>query len=234
MRRAVVVAISIAALLAFAAAASQAAYPGANGKIAFMGDGGGGYDIYTINPDGTGLTDVTPDPHADYWPRWSPDGTKIAFARELAGGSQGGTNFELFVMNADGRDLTRVTNTPDAWEAFPSWSPDGKRLVFQRYPGGQTFIVTAKLDGSDEVAITHNTDALRPAWSPDGTKIAYMETVCCTNYEIFTSNPDGTGATNITNHPSFQFVHLDMVNDLYNPAGTLDGSQMPLPVRIAR
>jgi Tol biopolymer transport system component len=196
-------AVALAALVP--ASTASAAYPGANGKIAFMGDGVGGYEIYTVNPDGSDLANITNYSQPDYDPRWSPDGTKIAFARQLDGGPIEGIHINLFVMNADGSDVTRVTDTPDAWEGFPSWSPDGKKLAFQRYPGGHSSIFTVDLETGGEVAISHNTDAIRPSWSPDGTKIAYQVTVCCTNYEIFTSNPDGTGATNITNHPSFQF-----------------------------
>src|SRR5437870_7090446 len=78
------------------AAPAHATFPGANGKIVFDG-------IYTMNPDGTGVTQV-PNTVGGENPVWSPDGTRIAFDRS------DGSDFELFVINADGSGLTHLTN----------------------------------------------------------------------------------------------------------------------------
>ena len=77
-------------------------------------------DIYAMNPDGSGQTNLTNDLRADERsPAWSPDGTKIAFTR--AG--------EIYTMNADGSGRTDLTNDP-ADDHEPTWSPDGSRIAF--------------------------------------------------------------------------------------------------------
>src|SRR5206468_12056291 len=57
----------------------------ATGKIAFDSNRTGNYDIFTIEADGTGLTQLTHKDAADYSPAWSPDGTTIAFVSDRAG-----------------------------------------------------------------------------------------------------------------------------------------------------
>src|SRR5882724_3501608 len=81
-------------------------------KIVFRAipkDSRNGGDIYVINADGTGLTQLTTDPADDSCPAWSPDGTKIAFA-SLRNPVQGDVNYEIYVMNPDGSNQTRLTN----------------------------------------------------------------------------------------------------------------------------
>lgn len=71
----VAVAILMATLVAVSEPA-QAAFPGKNGRLAFVNDG----EIYTIRPNGTGLKKLTSSPLIDAQPAWSPNGRKIAFA----------------------------------------------------------------------------------------------------------------------------------------------------------
>ncbi len=97
------------------------AYPDA------QGDNGPGYEIYVSPTDGSGpAIDVSNNPGDDWWPVWSPDGTRIAFVSSAPGGSfvPGG----LHVVNADGTgqiDLTPADNV-----AEPAWSPDGTRIAY--------------------------------------------------------------------------------------------------------
>jgi dipeptidyl aminopeptidase/acylaminoacyl peptidase len=100
------------------------AYPGANGKIAFETNRDGNLEIYSMNPDGSGQTNLTNDPAEDTDPVWSPDGTRIAFVKA----SEGHRN--IYVMNADGSGQTNLTPGPvttgQANEGTnPTWSPDG-------------------------------------------------------------------------------------------------------------
>ncbi len=64
---------------------SRAAFPGLNGKIAFETGRDGNSEIYSMNPDGSGQTNLTNNSTVDVNPAWSPDGTKIAFASERDG-----------------------------------------------------------------------------------------------------------------------------------------------------
>jgi Tol biopolymer transport system component len=75
-------------------------------------------DIYSVNPDGTGLRRLTTDPAYEYAPRWSRDGRHIAFVR-------GG---DIWVMDPDGSHQRQVTSGLRA--DAPDWSPDGSRIAF--------------------------------------------------------------------------------------------------------
>jgi len=102
----------------------SAAFPGANGKIAFVSDRDGDAEIFVMNSDGSGQTQLTFNTAADDMPAWSPDGSKIVFlsTRDPDGDA------EIFVMNSDGSSQTQLTfNT--ATDVEPAWSPDGSKIV---------------------------------------------------------------------------------------------------------
>lgn len=101
-----------------------AAFPGANGMIAFTTDRGYGVnddEIYVMNADGSGQTRLTFNSASDWLPSWSPDGSKIAFQ------SGRDESFEIYVMNADGSQQSRITFNAAADED-PAWSPDGSKM----------------------------------------------------------------------------------------------------------
>ena len=75
-----------------------------------------GIEIYVMNADGSGQTNLTNNSALDGGPSWSPDGSRIAFVSARDG------NPEIYVMNADGSGLTRLTDNP-ALDIGPVWSP---------------------------------------------------------------------------------------------------------------
>lgn len=101
-----------------------------NGKIAFSKiDERNSYnsDIYAMDADGSNQVNLTNEPNVDTSPAWSPDGTKIAFARYVYGVGE-----NIYVMNADGSNVTQLTfNSAQYDVAFrdPAWSPDGKKSL---------------------------------------------------------------------------------------------------------
>jgi Tol biopolymer transport system component len=100
----------------------------ANGnRIAFAAIPGdaSSYDIFTINPDGTGLTNVTNTPTRDERePSWSPDSAQIAYSGFAA------SNYEIRRIGADGTGDFQVTNNPGADDRQPAWSPDGQLIAY--------------------------------------------------------------------------------------------------------
>jgi Tol biopolymer transport system component len=85
--------------------------------MAFTSSRDGNQEIYVMNADGSGQTNLTNHPALDMDPSWSPDGTRIAFSSTRDDG-----NGEIYVMNADGSGQTRLTNNP-APDWYPSWGP---------------------------------------------------------------------------------------------------------------
>lgn len=108
-------------------------------------------------------------------PRWSPDGTRLAFDRQGIGPyDDRGSNAVVFVVNADGSDLHRVS--PDALNALgPTWSPDGSVIAFidslVELAGveiNENDIYTVRPDGSDLRRVTTDGRSVLPVWTADG------------------------------------------------------------------
>ena len=120
-------------------------------------------EVYVMNPDGTGLRNLTNHPSRDTAPAWSPDGKKIAFQR-LAKNT--GDNWEICVMNADGSDLKELTNSP-SYDVLSSWSPDSKKIAFSSRREGNWEIYIMNPDGTELRALTKDPATDRyPRWSP--------------------------------------------------------------------
>ncbi|GAA4669420.1 amidohydrolase family protein [Streptomyces youssoufiensis] len=154
---------------------------------------GGGFHLWTLRPDGTGLRQLTDGPWDDRGPAWSPDGTRIAFASERGGDPVQGSPYRVWVLDVRSRRLTQLTGLPGqdgphqdgAWEDFdPVWSPDGARVFFVR---GRLVnaaldartIASVPADGAGPVTVEHTDTSsgqlMTPALAPDG-RLAYLRT----------------------------------------------------------
>jgi Tol biopolymer transport system component len=185
-------------------------------------------NIWVMNADGSGqtpLTNLTSYNSHSFDPRWSPDGSEVAFSssRALDGSDAVNTNgtINIWVMQADGtgvRPLTRLTAAGVDCE-FASWSPDGTQLVFESagaLDGSDAtnanrtvniWVVAA--NGGSPTSVTNLTAAgassHHAAWSPDGSKLAFdshrsLDGSDAANdaSNIWTMNFNGSGATPLT------------------------------------
>jgi len=202
----------------------KAAFPGVNGKIAFVSDRDepGNWDIYVMNPDGTSVARLTTDPGGEFDPAWSPDGSKIVFrcdsricvvnadgsgrtAVTTSGGQQPAwspdgskiafTDGDILVINADGTGVTNLTNSPE-FESSPAWSPDGSKIAFTSVSGGNGGIYVMNADGTGRAVVFDSPGFdSRPTWSPDGTRIAFNSG----SNSIGIVNADGSGLATLLN-----------------------------------
>src|SRR6266581_3526303 len=97
---------------------------GLHGAIIFHSDRAGTFDIFVMNADGSGVTQLTNTTGQDFDPFWSPDGRRIAFVSNRNG------NDDVFIMNADGSGVVQLTDNP-AVDDPTAWSPDGKQILFR-------------------------------------------------------------------------------------------------------
>jgi TolB protein len=199
-------------------------------------------EVFVVNTDGSNLTQLTHNPpgevcgHGGFCngsPAWSPDGTQIAFTR--ASGLVVDDlieNVGIYVMNADGsrvRQITQKTRPSLGEDSDPQWSPDGRKIVFQRFnvrtatPQDGVALWTINLVNGREHRVTpwDLRAGDTPDWSPDGRRILFHSNVGgppTVSANLYTIRPDGTGLRQLT------FAQGGLVQYLgssYSPDGTL-------------
>ncbi|MCZ7380860.1 MAG: DPP IV N-terminal domain-containing protein [Candidatus Methanoperedens sp.] len=148
-----------------------------DGMIAFIRTKDVGYELITVNTEGADERKILSKQFNIMNPKWSPDGTKIAF-----GGNRSG-NWDIFTVNSDGSNEKQLTDDiKDEWS--PSWNPDGTKIVYHKFVqkhfdenGREDYdIMVMNSDGSNKIKLnTESGFQLFPSWSPDGRKIAFLK-----------------------------------------------------------
>ncbi len=124
------------------------------------------------------------------------------------------TTVGIAAAQPDAASVTRVTAVRDA---YPYWSPDAQRIVFQsdRHDGmmGDRDIYVMDADGTNVRRILHRVESDEtPVWSPDGSRILFSSYVDGENNELFLMNVDGSDITQLTDHPG-RDGHQDFAPD---------------------
>lgn len=127
-----------------------------------------GEDIWSVPAEGGVATRLTINDGEERFPRFSPDGSLIAFTGYYDG------NPDVYVMNKYGGEITRVTYHP-GYDEVIGWHPGKNKIIFSAnrgdYPGYlQLFLIAPDGTGLEKL-ILH--EAARGSFSPDGTQIAY-------------------------------------------------------------
>jgi Tol biopolymer transport system component len=183
---------------------AHAAFPGRNGRIAFVESNG---SLVSVRPSGVGRHRLRREGAA---PAYSPRGDRIVFTRffRLEIDHPFISRFDLSrleLIGANGRGHSVLTGGDDY---SPAWAPDGKRIVFardnpcNRYYGAEAEcpprvqqdrkygILVRRRDGSTRV-VTH--DGWSPSWSPNGKLISYVHTHASGGSDLYAIRPDGSG-----------------------------------------
>ena len=157
--------------------------------IAYTGDG----NIHIVPSSGGKAVDLTRS--REHWrlnatPAFSPDGRTIAFTR-----STDAFNSDIFLMSSSGKGLRRLTRTQGSHdeqgeESSPSWSPDGKRIVFLSNRDGNFELYSIGRDGRGERRLTKTPrrDEESPRFSRDGKRLLFVYAG-----RVATSHADGGG-----------------------------------------
>jgi dipeptidyl aminopeptidase/acylaminoacyl peptidase len=145
---------------------------------------------------------------------WSPDGTRMAFTRGASGFSQ------LGVVDVRSGIVTPITNAPLDHES-PSWSPDGRELVFVRSDdvgmSQDVVVVDATGSGKTRVITEGRPKGLRsgPKFSPDGASIAFTESTGVSTRDLWIFPAQGGAARQVT-----------------NSMGRIDPTALPVPEEV--
>lgn len=174
-----------------------------NGRIAFQANIGRLPQVFTIEPNGSGLRQVTHvpshDPGAEN-PIWSPDGTTIAFD------AAAGKGVNIFTLS-QGTHPAPLPLSVGAFNGDPAYSADGTQISFDQDTGPSAptvhGIFIANADGSNPRRVTtgiRTTQAFdtQSQWSPDGKRLVFMSVKNGKQAAIFVVNIDGTGLKRLT------------------------------------
>ena len=167
-------------------------------KIAYVSDKDGKEVIDLIDPDGAGDEQLTDDKHRYIHPNWSADSSKVIYCSDDDLKPPQKNASDIFSIDVKTRKaetlITGGTNT------YPSWSPDGKKIVFRRMIGAMNSeVFIANSDGSDQRNLSaHPAFDGWPSWSPDGSRIVFASNRNA-NYQVFVMKPDGSEVRLVAN-----------------------------------
>jgi hypothetical protein len=183
----IAVAFAALALLSFAAPAGATPLPGENGRIVLTSEQNTGAqkaELFLLpvpfsSGGGTLSPPITAQPTLRHrHPTWSPDRTKIAYARGPSAGP-----FDIYVQDltqplSATNPLDLTSNAPTSSEDRPAWSPDGTHIAFEKdsgVPADRDIWIASAANGSGQTNITNTAGAIEgaPAWDPSGSTLYY-------------------------------------------------------------
>jgi dipeptidyl aminopeptidase/acylaminoacyl peptidase len=183
-----------------------------------------GLELAVLKPDGTGLRKLTRLMPGINSPRWSPDGTRVAFARY--GRHRWSAKTQVYVLRVQGG-----RRRPVGQGYLPRWSPNGRRLMFVDVHGLNVSPIGDKPPVAGRIVVVDVASGRRrvigrgelPTWSPDGKRVAFFRytyskehTWSVDGSRLLTMNADGSAVRVIAAGPGEPYA-------LYAPEWSPDG-----------
>jgi serine/threonine protein kinase/WD40 repeat protein len=174
-----------------------------DGRLVYVSDESGNWDVWITGGDGTGHRQLTIDPDIDYSPAVTADGRYVVFVSNRGGG------FSIWRMETDGGNLKQLTH--GSADHAPQCSPDGS-VLYTALDTGQPVVWRVPIEGGEPVRLS-NLPMKSPAISPDGRRIV----------SAYGTEPPGS---------SWQIGLFDLKGDRGSPARTLDlPANVPAPTK---
>lgn len=184
-------------------------------KIAFDSSRNGSTQIYVMNANGSGVTQITTVSANQTYPSWSPNGSKLVFQSDRGRSPLNGcalTNlYELHSTAPFGTALQITHDTGTIAAEAPQWSPNGRTILYTRFDATECgtdvpipALSSVPAAGGTETYLTGGCD-IDPNWSPNGSKIAYSD---CSGslgsglgpYNVTVASANGTHPVQLTHY----------------------------------
>ncbi|MCX8061142.1 MAG: hypothetical protein N3D16_01030 [Anaerolineales bacterium] len=154
---------------------SPTPFGGSQGQIAFASNRSGKNQVWLMNLDGSGLTQLTDIPEGACQPNFSPDGMRLVFISPCSEDKESYPGAGLFFINVDGTNLTPLPSVPGG-DYDPAWSPDGNWIAFTslritNWP--RIYLMNVQTLEVKRLSEDFSRD-FQPSWSADGKKIVFV------------------------------------------------------------
>jgi Periplasmic component of the Tol biopolymer transport system len=216
---------------------ARGAFPGNDGRIAFINDRNGTPSIFVMDPDGSNVQKlVVNNPQGGYAVA-SPDGKKILFSVRIS--TKLTVSYEFWTMDSDGNHVGRFIEDTSNRPFASTWSPNGKKIAY--YRNGSLWVVNADRSDAREITNADFSGAApswskrgliafdrggsiwivnpskgkerrvgsgnQPSWSPDGRKLLFVAVPrSATVNDVFVMRADGSGRKRLTATPNVNEV----------------------------
>lgn len=170
------------------------------------------------------VINISNSTYYETFPSWSSDSNKIAFQRKMNDVPEYSPedNTRIFTMNFDGSNKAQISNNATNFYGYPSWSPNGSKILFHRFINNGYFhnwnILTMDSDGSNLLPLTNHTGVggyAAPRYSPDGSEILALQAIFSGSWNVFKMDLTDNSTTNI-----FGNTNIFSGNSNWSPDGT--------------